>query len=57
MISTTIYDIPNPSTQLDGDDSPATAGFGGKPIWFYLVAIALFLSTIEWAMYHRRRVE
>jgi hypothetical protein len=40
------------------DESPSeelvTAGFGGRPIWFYLAAAGLVLTTAEWYLYQRR---
>jgi hypothetical protein len=30
------------------------AGFGGRPIWFYLAAAGLVLTSLEWYLYQRR---
>ena len=30
------------------------AGIGGRPIWFYLIVLALILATVEWYLYQRR---
>lgn len=30
------------------------AGFGGRPIWFYLAMAGLVLTTVEWYLYQRR---
>ncbi|HIE99586.1 MAG TPA: VWA domain-containing protein [Planctomycetes bacterium] len=30
------------------------AGFGGRPIWFYLVIAAFLLTMIEWLLFQRR---
>ena len=32
------------------------AGFGGRPIWFYLVIAAILLTMIEWLLFQRRWV-
>jgi hypothetical protein len=32
------------------------AGFGGRPIWFYLVIAAFLLTMIEWILFQRRWV-
>lgn len=29
-------------------------GFGGRPIWYYLIAAAWFLAGLEWYLYQRR---
>lgn len=34
--------------------SPVMAGLGSHPLWFWLLAAALCLSTIEWCLYQRR---
>jgi hypothetical protein len=34
----------------------ALAGFGGRPIWFYLAALAFLLVVVEWTLYQRRWV-
>ncbi len=31
-----------------------TAGWGGRPVWFYLVAAAWLLTGLEWFLYQRR---
>jgi len=33
-----------------------SAGFGGRPIWFYLVIAAFLLTMIEWLLFQRRWV-
>ncbi|HEV3121284.1 MAG TPA: BatA and WFA domain-containing protein, partial [Isosphaeraceae bacterium] len=30
------------------------SGYGGRPIWFYLLAMALGVATLEWFLYQRR---
>ena len=37
-------------------ESTQRAGFGGRPIWFYLVLIAWLLTGLEWFLYQRRIV-
>jgi hypothetical protein len=32
----------------------AAAGLGGRPLWFYLVALAWCLAALEWFLYNRR---
>jgi hypothetical protein len=32
------------------------AGFGGRPVWFYLVSAAFLLTMIEWLLFQRRRI-
>ncbi|WP_397568510.1 BatA and WFA domain-containing protein [Schlesneria sp. T3-172] len=34
--------------------SPVLAGLGSRPVWFWLLLIALALTTIEWCLYQRR---
>jgi hypothetical protein len=34
--------------------SPVLAGFGSRPVWFWLLLMGLILTTLEWAMYQRR---
>jgi hypothetical protein len=31
-----------------------TGGFGGRPIWYYLIAVAWLLAGLEWFLYQRR---
>lgn len=31
-----------------------TAGFGTRPIWYYLIAVAWLLAAVEWFLYQRR---
>jgi hypothetical protein len=31
-----------------------TAGVFGKPVWFYLLAVAWVLTAVEWYLYQRR---
>ena len=33
------------------------AGFGGRPIWYYLIAAAWLLAGLEWFLYQRRWIE
>ena len=48
-------DIRPPQAMLDRrDDEPSLAGFGLRPIWFYLIAAAWLLATVEWFLYQRR---
>jgi hypothetical protein len=35
-------------------DVANTAGFDGRPMWFYLLAIACGLAAVEWWLYQRR---
>jgi hypothetical protein len=30
------------------------AGWGGRPIWYYLIATAWLLAGLEWFLYQRR---
>lgn len=43
------------------DVSPAprnlAGGFGGRPIWFYLLAAAGLLTCVEWYLYQRRWID
>ena len=34
--------------------SPVLAGLGSRPVWFWLLLLALFLTTVEWGLYQRR---
>ena len=34
--------------------SPVLAGFGSRPVWFWLLLTGLVLTTVEWVMYQRR---
>ena len=44
--------------QVDNDIRPrqeaVEAGFGGRPIWFYLIAFAVVLTLTEWFLFQRR---
>ena len=39
---------------LDTKQTIRTADFGGRPVWFYLVATAWLLMGVEWFLYQRR---
>ncbi len=46
-----------PAQELVADKStpsPALAGIGSRPIWFWLLLLALGLTSIEWSLYQRR---
>lgn len=34
--------------------SPVLAGLGSRPVWFWLLLLALVLTTVEWCLYQRR---
>lgn len=38
------------------DDPPLTAGFAGRPLWFYLLITAFALTVVEWCLYQRRTI-
>jgi len=37
-----------------GEEPARTLGFAGRPIWFYLLAVAWLLIGLEWYLYQRR---
>lgn len=43
-----------PVKGLTSDRASLGGGFGGRPIWFYLVAAGFFLAATEWYLYQRR---
>jgi len=55
-----LVDSEESNIQIDEDFAKSndarvmTAGMAGKPIWFYLLAIACVLAAAEWWLYHRR---
>jgi len=42
------------SAEQAGGGPVMMAGFGGRPLWFYLAAVGLVLTTLEWYLYQRR---
>jgi hypothetical protein len=48
-------DIRSPEMLLTAAEAaPAASGFGVRPIWFYLLALAWVLVAVEWYLYQRR---
>ncbi len=43
-----------PEADLAGRTPASFSAAGGRPIWFYLIAAALALTTAEWYLYQRR---
>jgi hypothetical protein len=39
---------------LKEEQAAWVAGFGIRPIWFYLLALAWLLTGVEWFLYQRR---
>ncbi len=37
-----------------GEEPARTLGFAGRPVWFYLLAVAWLLIGLEWYLYQRR---
>ena len=35
-------------------DTGLVGGFGGRPIWWYLIGLAWLLAAVEWYLYQRR---
>lgn len=46
-----------PGGGLPARSSGVSAGFGGRPIWYYLVASAWMLTCWEWWLYQRRWID
>ena len=36
------------------EEAGLVGGFGGRPVWWYLIAAAAGLMTVEWFLYQRR---
>jgi hypothetical protein len=36
------------------EEAGLVGGFGGRPVWWYLIAAAAVLMTVEWFLYQRR---
>ena len=49
-------DIRPPATLLAKTKESLAAGFGGRPIWFYLITVAFVLTALEWGLYQRRTI-
>jgi hypothetical protein len=48
-------DLRPPEALATGETPLAVAGFGfNRPIWFYLIVLALLLAAAEWYLYQRR---
>ena len=43
-----------PAAELSNPTAVYAGALGGRPIWFYLIVVALLLTTVEWFMYQRR---
>lgn len=43
-----------PSPDIAARQEILKAGFGGRPIWFYLVVLAFILILVEWFLFQRR---
>jgi hypothetical protein len=35
-------------------DTGLVSGFGGRPVWWYLIGLAWLLAAVEWYLYQRR---
>lgn len=46
--------VPEIPKELRPEQPIATAGFGGRPVWYYLIALAFLLIGMEWWLYQRR---
>ena len=44
------------SEEIEPQQRVVQAGFGGRPIWFYLVLLAWILVGTEWFLYQRRYI-
>lgn len=53
LASSSESDLRAPETKPE-QQPIATAGFAGRPIWFYLIAAAWLLIAAEWFLYQRR---
>jgi hypothetical protein len=49
-------DVRPPETLAARADEPVAAGWGGQPLWFYLLALACVLTGLEWCLYQRRTI-
>src|SRR5262249_58310075 len=49
-------DLRPPETLEAKPDEALTTGVFGKPVWFYLLAVAWVLTAVEWYLYQRRWV-
>jgi hypothetical protein len=49
-------DLRPPEAWLSRVEETAAAGFGNRPLWFYLLAGAWLLAGLEWYLYQRRRI-
>lgn len=49
-------DIRPPENLVAKPDETLTASFGGRPLWFYLLAVAGMLTAVEWCLYQRRTI-
>jgi hypothetical protein len=45
---------PPESLSSSGDEPSAAAAFAGRPVWFFLLAVAWLLVVAEWYLYQRR---
>lgn len=45
---------PPESLPFLGEEPARAMGFAGRPIWFYLLAVAWLLAALEWYLYQRR---
>ncbi|MGH7129117.1 MAG: hypothetical protein ACREIV_11160, partial [Planctomycetaceae bacterium] len=50
-------DLRRPKDLQQSQPDRLAAGFGGRPIWFYLIALAWLLTATEWYLYQRRWIQ
>ncbi|MEE8450837.1 MAG: BatA and WFA domain-containing protein [Thermoguttaceae bacterium] len=43
-----------PAKEFEQQAPADVFGFGGRPLWFYLIVAALLLAAVEWCLYQRR---
>ena len=43
-----------PSVEISAREEILKAGFGGRPVWFYLILLAFILILAEWFLFQRR---
>ena len=46
-----------PNDTVVSKGSAIDAGFGGRPIWYYLLGLAWLLAGSEWFLYQRRWID
>jgi hypothetical protein len=43
-----------PPSEWKPNRPTVASGFGGRPVWYYLIAVAWLLAGLEWFLYQRR---